>query len=66
MGTNFNRRAQRGGEVAHTLLAWIFRACVFLLFAPIALRYALRGAWFECALAAMLAVYAGALLAPRD
>lgn len=65
--SNFSRRAQRGGECAHVLLTWIFRACVFFLFAPIALRYALRAQWFECALAFACAIYLGALLAPpRD
>jgi NhaP-type Na+/H+ or K+/H+ antiporter len=58
--------AQRGGAVAHVLFAWAFRVAVFAVFAPVALRYLMRGLWFECGLALLLAFYLGALLSPTD
>jgi hypothetical protein len=59
-----NTRAQRGGAVASLVLAWLFRVAVFAMFAPIAWRYLMRGAWFEFCLAMACAIYLGALLTP--
>jgi hypothetical protein len=66
MRAPFAKRAQRGGQLAQGCLVTLFRFALFLLFAPIAVAYAMRGAWFECVLAALLAFYLGALLAPGD
>lgn len=61
-----NARSQHGGSIATNLLAWIFRAAIFCVFAPVAWRYATHSQWIETSLALGLALYLGALLAPTE
>lgn len=63
-----NAHTQRGGHVdlANALFVLIFRAAVFVLFAPIAWRYGMAGDAFACVLASLCAIGLGALLTPRD
>jgi hypothetical protein len=57
-------RSNSGGAVAPTLFAWLFRFAVFCVFVPVALRYLMRGQWFEFLLAMLCALYLGAILSP--
>lgn len=63
---NNNPNTQRGGAAAYGLLIIAFRVAVFFVFAPVAFTYAVRGEWFACGLAAILALGLGAFLTPTE